>query len=158
MDDVQLRPATQLDDDFLGTLYAASRAEEIAASGWSDEVAHLFLTGQRAAQETHYRATYPSARHDIIVMGNRPIGRLWVDRGHQRILLIDILLLADWRGRGIGRGLITGLITEACAQGSFVELSVSTDNIAAQRLYARLGFGNVGSSPTHHHLRCTPNL
>lgn len=153
MNDVQLRPVVPLDDDFLGALYAASRAEEVTAGGWSAEFTEVFLAGQRTAQEAHYRAAYPSSQHHIIVVGNRAIGRLWVDRDAHRILLVDISLISDARGRGIGSRLIGDLIAEADARDITVELSVATNNVRAAILYGRLGFERVASSATHHRLQ-----
>lgn len=149
MDDIRFRPATRLDDDFLGTLYAASRAEEVGAAGWPDDVAATFLVSQRAAQETHYRATHPDSRHDVVLKGRRAIGRLWVDRSPHRILLVDISLIPTVRGQGIGTQLIGDLIDQATETNRAVELSVATRNTRAAALYRRLGLVEVDRTDTH---------
>lgn len=60
----------------------------------------------------------------------------------------DVVTLAvapgQW-GRGIGTGLLNGLLAEAARRGCRdVFLEVRVDNERAQRLYRRNGFANVG--------------
>ncbi|MDN5850664.1 MAG: GNAT family N-acetyltransferase, partial [Nitrococcus sp.] len=55
-------------------------------------------------------------------------------------LLIDITLAAHARRQGIGRGLIEQAQGEARQSGCGMRLHVRHDNVAAQRLYQRLGF------------------
>lgn len=153
MNEIRLRPATLLDEDFLATLYAQSRAEELAASDWPAAAAQAFLVQQRAAQEAHYRNAYPASSHDIVLSGARSVGRLWVDRDARRILIVDISLLATERGRGIGTLLIERLVAEADAVGVTVELSVATQNARAASLYRRIGFAEVDRSPTNIAMR-----
>ncbi|MDR2139535.1 MAG: GNAT family N-acetyltransferase [Tannerella sp.] len=56
----------------------------------------------------------------------------------------DLIVLKAYRGQGIGRQLMNALIAEAenrhCSR---VTLEVRQDNLAAQRLYRKLGFGDT---------------
>ena len=56
--------------------------------------------------------------------------------------MIDIALLPDHRGRGIGARLLRDVLHEATAAGLPVRLSVERSN-PARSLYERLGFRTV---------------
>ncbi|MGQ9709271.1 MAG: GNAT family N-acetyltransferase [Anaerolineae bacterium] len=52
-----------------------------------------------------------------------------------------------WQGRSIGRALVEAALEEIAARGGvWVGLEVRADNVAARRLYERLGFEPVGES------------
>jgi ribosomal protein S18 acetylase RimI-like enzyme len=54
----------------------------------------------------------------------------------------DLIVHPEYRGRGIGRQLMEGIIAEAKKRKcSRVTLEVRRDNVAAQSLYKSLGFG-----------------
>jgi ribosomal protein S18 acetylase RimI-like enzyme len=91
------------------------------------------------AQDLHYRQHFSAARFDVILAAGQPVGRLYVDRGEHEIRLIDIALLPEHRGRGIGGALIAELVAEAGAGGKTVAIHVEHHN-PAKRLYERLGF------------------
>ncbi|MOA18080.1 ribosomal-protein-alanine N-acetyltransferase [compost metagenome] len=58
--------------------------------------------------------------------------------------LYDVVVAPQWRGRGLGRQLLQGLLQWAARQGaSAVDLQVRGGNLPAQALYASLGFGEV---------------
>jgi ribosomal protein S18 acetylase RimI-like enzyme len=135
---VTLRPARPEDEAFLYQLYAGTRAAELAALDWSSAQQEAFLSLQFRAQQAHY-AEYPNADPQIIVEVDRAIGRLLVSRLADEIRLVDIALLPQWRGRGIGAALIQQLLDEAALLGKPVRLHVEKSN-PAQRLYQRLGF------------------
>ena len=60
----------------------------------------------------------------------------------------DLAVSEDCRGRGVGRGLIEAVEAKARALGcGKVTLEVRKDNVAADRLYRRLGFGNAKGRP-----------
>lgn len=56
---------------------------------------------------------------------------------------MDLALVADARGQGLGTALLQGLLADADAEGRTVVLHVARDN-PAQRLYLRLGFVVTG--------------
>ncbi|HEX5502328.1 MAG TPA: GNAT family N-acetyltransferase [Thermomicrobiales bacterium] len=136
---VTLRPARPDDGAFLRALYAATRADELAAWGWDAARRDAFLAMQFQAQRRHYEAAWPHAEHRIVCLAGRPIGRLLVAREPGEIRLVDIALLPECRGAGIGAGLIGGLLDEGARAGLPVRLHVAREN-RARRLYERLGF------------------
>ncbi len=139
MDPVRLRLACSEDADFLCSVYASTRAEELAATDWSAEQKRAFCRQQFDAQDTHYRAHYPTAEFSIIERGGVAVGRLYVDRWAQEIRIMDIALLPEHRGAGIGTKLLQELQEEARAAGKALTIHVEKFN-PALRLYERLGF------------------
>lgn len=136
---VALRSVCPDDQTFLYELYRSTRAEELAAWGLDASQQESILQLQFKARERHYDIAFPESEHKIILCDNRPIGRILVYRSEREIRLVDIALLPDHRGSGIGASLIRGLIAESQATGKPVTLHV-TKSSRAVRLYERLGF------------------
>jgi len=139
---LRLRPITPEDDLFLARLYASTRGEELAVTGWSDEEKAIFCRMQFIAQSAHYRENYPGASFQVIERGGVPAGRLYVGRWEDEIRIIDIAILPEHRGAGIGTKFLRELQDEAKAAGKKLSIHVERFN-PALRLYQRLGFQQV---------------
>jgi ribosomal protein S18 acetylase RimI-like enzyme len=79
----------------------------------------------------------------VIVAGGEDAGRLYVARWEDEIRIVDIALLPEFRGRGIGSALLRDLIDEAEAAGRPLSIHVEQNN-PARPLYDRLGFEEAG--------------
>lgn len=134
-----LRAITPEDDSFLAGVYASTRAEELAVTGWSDEDKAVFCRRQFDAQSAHYRENYPGALFQVIERDGVSIGRLYVAHWEREIRIVDISLLPEHRGSGIGTKLLNGLQEEARAAGKSLTIHVERFN-PALGLYQRLGF------------------
>lgn len=152
---VELRTAVAGDEDFLYRLYASTRADELALLPWEDRAKEAFLQMQFAAQDRAYRAAFPVACSDIIVVGSRPAGRLLVNRAADELRVVDIALLPEHRSRGIGTALIRALLAQAADAGTPVRLNVLRRS-PARRLYKRLGFRETGDDGVYTALEWTP--
>jgi GNAT superfamily N-acetyltransferase len=139
---VSLRPITPEDDSFLAGVYASTRAEELAVTGWSEEETAVFCRKQFDAQSAHYRENYPGASLQIIERAGAPIGRLYVARWEREIRIMDIALMPEHRGAGIGAQFLRELQDEARAAGKSLSIHVERFN-PALRLYERMGFKMV---------------
>lgn len=146
---VKLRPASDSDIAFLSILYATTRSEELAQVAWSETEKHAFLAQQFDAQHQYYRQQFPNAAFDLIMSNDMPIGRLYVDRREDEIRLIDIALLPENRGQGIGSELITHVINEARSAAKAVRIHVEVNN-PAMRLYRRLGFRQIDTNGIYY--------
>ena len=133
------RPMQPADMEFLYGVYASTRAAELAATAWSDAEKELFLRQQFTAQHTYYQQHYSDASYAIVMADEKPIGRLYVDRRDEEIRIIDIALLPQHCGRGIGSGLLQNIMDEAARAETAVTIHVEKFN-PALRLYRRLGF------------------
>jgi len=136
---VTLRPATDADLPFLARLYASTREDELAAVEWPAGQKEAFLRQQFEAQHAWYREQYADASFDVVELGGEPIGRLYVARWANEVRIVDVSLLPEHRGRGVGRRLLEALFAETDAAGKPVSIHVERFN-PALRLYARLGF------------------
>jgi GNAT superfamily N-acetyltransferase len=139
---LSLRPITPEDDSFLAAVYASTRAEELAVTGWGVEQKAAFCRHQFDAQTAHYAANYPGASFQIIERAGVPAGRLYLARWEKEIRIVDITLLPEHRGAGIGTKLLKELQEEASGVGKKLSIHVERHNPALQ-LYQRLGFQEV---------------
>ena len=140
---VVLRPVRDADGSFLLSLYASTRADELASVPWSAEQKAAFVAQQFAAQTAHYAKHYAGMSADVILVDDEPAGRLLVARWANEIRILDISILPEFRGRGAGGVLLRRLLDEATAAGKRVTIHVERGN-RALGLYERLGFRPVG--------------
>lgn len=134
-----LRPVEKDDEAFLFRLYAAARADEVAAWGWSEAQQEAFLRMQFNGQQAGYGRAYADASHSIILKDGVAIGRLYVAKRDGGLRLVDITILSEHRGAGAGTKLVRDLQAEAEREGLPLRLQVMKTN-PAFRLYERLGF------------------
>ena len=153
---VTLRPVRLEDDDFLFHLYASTRREEVEGFGWLPEQQTAFLRMQFSAQKRSYELAYKGMEHSIILDEARPIGRIIVFCTASEVHLVDLSLLSEFRGQGIGSDLIKGLLHEALAAGRCVGLHVEKRNTRARRLYDRLGFVLTSEDEMYCAMRWNP--
>jgi ribosomal protein S18 acetylase RimI-like enzyme len=136
---ITYRAATHADLPFLARLYASTRTEELAVTGWPDALKHKFLTQQFDAQHRHYRAHYPAAEWLVIKRGGEAIGRLYLEEWANEFRIIDIALWPAACGVGIGGAILADVLAQADRVGKGVSIHVEKNN-RARSLYDRLGF------------------
>jgi ribosomal protein S18 acetylase RimI-like enzyme len=142
---IALRHETADDVIFLEQLYRSVRWEELAVTSWPDSAKIAFLSQQFALQRHHYLTHYRETAFDVVTRHDVPVGRLYLDRGPVEYRIVDISLLPDARGTGIGTALLEAILAEAMAAGRTVTIHVEKQN-PAQRLYRRLGFRPIAES------------
>jgi ribosomal protein S18 acetylase RimI-like enzyme len=151
----QLRPSLPEDGDFIFRLYASTRMEEIRGFGWNAVQQEAFFRMQFNAQQQWYQTTYSTAENQIIEKDHQPIGRMVVQREPNIWRLLDISLLPEHRGQGIGGELIRALVQQCVESGAALQLQVLNTN-PAQRLYARLGFIKTGEDRIYTQMELRP--
>lgn len=152
---VTLRPAADADYDFMRRLYASTRTEEMERFPFDEAQKRAFLDQQFAAQFEHYRVHYPTVERNIIESGGEPIGRLWIDEWRDQIRLVDITLMPEWRGSGIGSRLLHEILDRGTRAGKPVTIHVESFN-PALRLYKLLGFEQIDTNGVYLLMRWTP--
>ena len=134
-----IRPETAEDDTFLRRLTIEGRWAEFAPLPLSDAHKRILLEQQHAARQHHYRTYYVGADFSVIELDGEPVGRLCLLRGAGDHLLVDIAVLPERSGQGVGGALLESILAEAAALGRSVSLRVEHTN-PARRLYERKGF------------------
>jgi RimJ/RimL family protein N-acetyltransferase len=139
---IHTRPIEADDMEFLFEVYASTRATELAATPWNETQKEAFLRQQFDAQHTYYQQQFRAASYEIVLAGDQPIGRFYIDRREREIRIIDISLLPQFCGQGIGSGLLKQIMCEAASARLPVSIHVEKYN-PALRLYRRLGFAEI---------------
>ena len=152
---ITLRPAGSGDRDFLLQVYASTRDEELQLVDWDDDQKSAFVRMQFEAQDGYYREHYHPATFDVIEVDGRHVGRLYVARWEDEIRIMDIALLPEYRGKGIGTQLLRELLEEGAHTGKRVSIHVEKDNPALS-LYVRLGFIPVGDRGVYLLMEASP--
>jgi len=139
---VTLRPITPEDAALLGRIYASTRTEELAPLPWTQAQKAAFLQSQFEAQHAHYQRHYAGAAFSVVERAGVPVGRLYLHRSAGELRIVDISLLPEQRGTGLGEALLREVQEEAREAGLKVSIHVERMN-RARRLYERLGFRTV---------------
>ena len=154
--EINLRPVQPADVPTLLAIYASTREGELALTDWDDAQKQAFVEAQFRAQDTYYRGTYVDVSYDLILVDGEPAGRLYVARWPDELRIVDIALLAPFRGRGIGTKLLHELQTEATIAGKPLRIHVERFNPAVS-LYARLGFRLLEEKQIYLFLEWSPS-
>lgn len=145
---IRLRPSVPEDEDFLVAVYGSTREQELAVVPWTAEQKEAFVRFQLNAQLAHYQNEYPNAEFSIILFGDEPVGRLYVDRREDDLRIMDFTLLPECRGKGISSPIIRWLMEEASA--SKKRLSINVDKLSqSQPIFEHFGFGPTEDSGFH---------
>jgi len=149
---VTLRPADADDEAFLFELFASTREE---FNFLEETQKQAILKMQYDARRFQYEEGYPQAEASIILLGDGPVGRMLVDEGEHAITLVDIAVLPEYRGSGIGTQLLQNLLKRAVDARKPVKLQVFESNPAV-RLYERLGFSQIGEQSMYSEMIFEP--
>ena len=148
-DRVTFRHVQESDIPFMRALYASTRELEMNAIDWPPEKKQEFLDSQFFAQSKYYGEMYDGDDFMIIELDGSPIGRLYIDRTEKDIEIVDIALIPQLRGKGLGRQLLQEVLDEAAGAGKTVTIYVEHFN-PARHLYDRLGFQHVDTNGVYH--------
>jgi ribosomal protein S18 acetylase RimI-like enzyme len=143
------RDETPADADFGFDLFCRSRLPIEDLSFLEPAARETLMRQQFLGQTQSYRAQFPDARFEIVEAEGQPVGRIVTHRGPEAFFIVDVALLPQWRGRGIGSNLLQEIREEGRLNNVPVRLGVSPFNVAAMRLYVRLGFTATGQDEAH---------
>jgi ribosomal protein S18 acetylase RimI-like enzyme len=147
-----LRQVTLEDEEFLLSVYASTRADELAQVPWGDEQKRQFVKSQFDLQRREYDARFPDAAYYVILIDDCPAGRIWIARDGQEIRLLDIAILPEFQNHGAGTLLLHWLIDESKSAGKALRHMVFVLNQDAQRFYERLGFVVIEDLGAYKHM------
>lgn len=153
---IGFRPITDADREFLYQVYSSTRNEEMAMTGWGQADIENFLRMQFDLQHTQYTQSYPDASFDIILTDNVQVGRIYADRRNNRITVIEISLLPEFRLMGIGGAIMRKFIEEADEKKLSINLHVECNNPVLP-FYKTLGFQVIETLGIYHHMERVMN-
>lgn len=116
---------------------------------WPDDAKRAFLRSQFEAQTRHYDTHYSDAEFCVLEREGRPIGRLILSWGERDAHIVDISLIPECCGQGLGTALLHAV--QAQSPG-IVSIYVERFN-PALRLYQRLGFVQEEDTGVYYRMR-----
>ena len=136
---------TKAHNNFLYSLYASNREDELNMSPMSNLEKKLFLEQQFELRQKDYHSKYGDAEFLIIRRKKKDIGRL-VYRIKDKLYLIDIALVKKSRSSGFGKEILNSFISFAKENKKSFQLSVAMDNQKAIKLYQNMGLKMCGQN------------
>ncbi len=152
---LSLRDEDEGDSALVRHLFETGLGAPLLACGLPPVAVDQLIAQQLVARHRDHDASHPLARHQILMDGPRPVGRLSVDRAGHPWYLVDLAVLPSARGRGLASELLARLQVEARAAGEAIELHVAADN-PALRLYLRNDFVTVATEGPDLRMRWAP--
>ncbi len=150
-----LRPAQSRHEEFLFSVSASTRAAEMDLVDWNTTQKEAFLRMQFRSQDQYYKENYPSAEYQIIMVDGHRAGRLYVHKREEEIRIIDISLLPEYRGQGVGSHDLNQILEEAKKNNLSVTIHVESFN-PVLHLYERLGFCLVEDKGIYYFMKWSP--
>jgi ribosomal protein S18 acetylase RimI-like enzyme len=152
LEGMELRREGSDDAEFLRQLFYAVRSPEFGIAGWPEDLLRDFLAMQERMQWTHYDRVYERLERWIVEREGRPVGRLYIATEPDALRVVEISVMPENRGCGLGSALLQGVLTQASTAGLDVVLSVDRGN-TAEKLYRRMGFDVVRDEGTKTGMR-----
>lgn len=149
---ITLRTVSAADDEFLLSVYHSTREEELAQATWEPGQKEFFVRWQFELQRREYDSRFPSAEYDVILIDDKPAGRIWIGTDDDEIRLLDIALLPEFQNQGVGTFLLSLLIEEATRANKRLRHMVFVHNNEAHRFYERLGFLVIEDLGAYKHM------
>lgn len=129
---LSVRAETASDNPFLHGLF-------VRCSPLAGVLPAAMLDQQAGLHERGHRRDFPDAMRRVAIVDGQPVGRLVIDWAAACSWCVDVAVLPDRAGAGIGTSLLRAWLAVADAAALPTGLTVRRDN-PAWRLYARLGF------------------
>ncbi|WP_155854368.1 GNAT family N-acetyltransferase [Arthrobacter sp. MA-N2] len=98
------------------------------------------LEMQQQAQHQQWSELWGGNGNVVVEVDDVPAGRIWTAWRTRYVRIVDIALLPEFRGAGLGGRLLGDVCEAADIAGLDVRLNVARDNVAAVALYQRNGF------------------
>lgn len=148
---VTLRPEDpDSDAEFVKRVIIETLAVELGAAAWPEPLRGQLLTMQYETRRQGARAR-EAGESKVIEANGEGAGWLFFARLEDELHLSEIMVLPEFRGRGIGAEAVRQVM--ALAEGKPVGLFVNVLNVGAIKLYERLGFQRIGGTEVQHEMQ-----
>ena len=152
---IQLRSVEEKDTAFIEAVYRTTREVELNFTNWSEHQKNAFISMQSTAQLADYKTKFPGASFQVIIYNKKNAGRFYTWENEIEIRLLDITLLYQFRGKGIGTELLQQLIARSNKTQKKLSLHVEASN-PILKLYQRLGFIYIKNNGRHYYMERQP--
>jgi ribosomal protein S18 acetylase RimI-like enzyme len=153
---VALRPEAREDDEFLRRLITQTIAGELGADQWPEPMRSQLLGLQYLNRRMGPRSAFPQGESFVMVADAHPAGWLFLADLDHEIHLVEIMVLPELRGKGVGSVAMRQVLARAATTGKPVGLTVNVLNAGAIRLYESLGFERTGGDEIQHRMEARP--
>lgn len=153
--DISIRSISSSDFAFLKRVYRSTREDELQLTGWDETQKSKFIEFQFNAQHSHYTNAYDGAELNLILLKNIPVGRLYLWKTKIQIRIMDIALLPDYRGKGIGTRILNSLVQESEESGKKLSIHVEYNN-PALHFYEKLDFKKTDDTGVYYFMERLP--
>ena len=154
---IELRPVEENDTLFIESVYRSTRESELKITNWTEQQKETFIIMQSMAQLAEYKKNYPGASFQLILYKKKSAGRFYTWENDTEIRIIDITLLPQFRGKGIGTFLFRELMKKSKEAQKKISLHVDPVNPALQ-LYLRLGLIHVKNNGRYYYMERKPDV
>jgi GNAT superfamily N-acetyltransferase len=137
-----LRPCTPADDPFLAVVFSTTWADQVAALPNQNLAQHV-LRIQHIAQERRFAVAYPGHERYVVVSGDEPVGRLYLQPSADVVHIVDLTLMPAHRSRGLATRIVHDLCDQAALDGRRVSVLVSRLHPRVADLVRSLGFAQT---------------
>jgi ribosomal protein S18 acetylase RimI-like enzyme len=144
------RPEIAGDEQFLRDLILSTVEEELRTEWWPAALRDAVLNSQYDARRQAWRIGGAGRTMQIILADGAPAGLISVADLGAEIRIVDLMVVAELRAKGIGAAAVRDVI--ASAGDRPVRLNVNVTNSRAARFYERLGFRRIGGDEVQHHM------
>ena len=147
---ITVRSEAPQDEPFLRRLIMGTVEGQLGAAAWAPDMREIILNLQYHARRQAIRSRFPDGESRMILVDGSEAGWLHVAELREETRLVEIMVLDEYRGQGIGTAVLRDLVARAKAAGKPVRLSVDARNAGAMQLYERIGFRLTGSDEVQH--------
>lgn len=107
----------------------------------------------KTQQDQIFKQEFESGNIQVVSFAQKNIGYLQLKIEMDSIHLINILILSEFQGQGLGTEIMHDLIAKSKTENVTLKLGVFKINTGAKRLYEKLGFKTYSESDTHFYMR-----
>jgi len=152
---ITFKKIQEQDQEFITKVYRSTREKELDLTNWPEDQKHRFTIMQMIAQLTDYEKNYKGATYEMVLYKKKPAGRLYLWETNNEIRIMDLSLLPEFQGKGIGRDILAGIVQSAKQKKKIASLHVIHGH-PSKRMYERVGFKKVSETATHEYMEYNP--
>ena len=143
------------DMEFLYRVYVSTR-DDIAQAPVSEEQKQALYWHQFESQHVHYQKYFKGSEFDVVLVNGKPAGRVYVHQTDDEIRIVDLSLLPEFRGKGVGEKVLSEIFEQADRCNKPLRLRVDP-NKPALKWYLGLGFQKIEEEEFCWHMERKPN-